>query len=189
MIHSRLISNAQFNDAIDLANPRGLELASMEQSHSDIFLEVDKPGKYKADALITKKKNLVLIVKTADCMPILISDGYKVGAVHIGWKGLENSIFYKTISKFNLSKLKVSIGPHAQKCCYEVKEDLESKFSMHCIRKENKIYLNLSKEIQEYCEVNKIDIEVNELCTVENKKYNSYRRDKTNNRQWSSVWI
>jgi len=122
-------------------------------------------------------------------MPILISDGKKVGVIHSGWKGLENKIFYKTISQFDVSKLKVSIGPHAQKCCYEVKQDLEKKFSKHCVKKENKIYLNLKNEIVDYCNENKIEIELIKECTIENKKYNSYRRDKTTKRQLSTVWI
>jgi len=189
MIHSKLISNGQFNDAFDLEHTKGFEVASMEQSHSDVYLEVDKPGVYQADALLTKQKNLILVVKTADCMPVLITDGEKVGVVHIGWKGLENKIFYKTISKFDTSKLKVSIGPHAQKCCYEVKQDLASKFSEHCIKKENKIFLDLTKEIKEYCQTNDIELELSVECTIENKKYNSYRRDKTIKRQLSSTWI
>ena len=189
MIHSKLISNGKYYDSFDLEETKGFEVASMEQSHSDVFLEVAKPGVYQADALITKKKNLMLVVKTADCMPVLITDGEKVGVVHIGWKGLENKIFYKIISKFDKSKLKVSIGPHAQKCCYEVKEDLELKFSEHCLKEENKIYLDLTKEIKEYCETNSIELEMIVECTIENKKYNSYRRDKTNKRQLSSTWI
>jgi hypothetical protein len=189
MIHSKLISNGQFNDAFDLEHTKGFEVASMEQSHSDVFLEVDKPGVYQADALITKQKNLMLVVKTADCMPVLITDGEKVGVVHIGWRGLENKIFYKAISKFNTSNIKVSIGPHAQKCCYEVKEDLEIKFSKHCLKEENKIYLDLTKEIKDYCDTNSIELEYFVECTIENKKYNSYRRDKTNKRQMSSIWI
>ena len=79
MIHSKLIPNGQFNNASDIDKISGLKIAVMEQSHSDIFLEVDKPGIYKADALITNKKNLRLAVKTADCMPVLISDSKKVG--------------------------------------------------------------------------------------------------------------
>ncbi len=189
MIHSKLIPNGQFNNAFDIKENTDLQIASMEQSHSDVFLEVDKPGVYKADALFTKHKNIALIVKTADCMPVLISDKQKVGVVHIGWKGLENKIFNKIISNFDLSKLKVSIGPYAQKCCYEVKEDLESKFSEHCLKVENKIYLDLSMEIKEFCQFNKIELEVSDICTVENEKYNSYRRDKTKNRQLSKVWI
>jgi len=189
MIHSKLIPNGQFNNASDVDKISGLKIAVMEQSHSDVFLEVDKPGIYKADALITNKKNLRLAVKTADCMPVLISDSKKVGVIHIGWKGLENKIFYKTISKFDLLNLKVSIGPHAQICCYEVKEDLEVKFNQYCIKEKNKIYLDLNKEIKEFCNSNQIKVEVTDVCTIENKKYNSYRRDKTKNRQSSIIWI
>ena len=189
MIHSKLIPNGQFNEAFDFEDTEALELASMEQSHSDVYLEVNKPGIYKADALITKEKNLTLVVKTADCMPVLITDDEKIGVIHIGWKGLENNIFYKTITKFNLSKLKVSIGPHAQKCCYEIKKDLETKFKKHCFRDKNKIYLSLSNEIKKFCEENNIDYEIIDICTIEDFKYNSYRRDRTKNRQWSFLWI
>ena len=189
MIHSKLISNGQFNEAFDFDIAKDLAFATMEQSHSNVFLEINEPGNYKADALITKEKNLTLIVKTADCMPVLISDEEKIGVIHIGWKGLENNIFYKTISKFNLSKLKISIGPHAQECCYEVKIDLETKFKKYCCRNNNKIYLNLSKEIEEFSEKNGIELEIIDKCTIEDKKYNSYRRDKTDNRQWSFLWI
>ena len=189
MIYSDLIPNVQFNNSFDLEEPYGLEIASMEQSHSDISLEVHNPGKYKADALITKKSKLALVVKTADCMPVIVTDEEKIGVIHIGWKGLENKIFHKTILNFNLSQLKVSIGPHAQKCCYEVKEDLKLKFSKYCINDGNKIYLDLSMQIKEFCIKNNIDIEISKICTIENKKYNSYRRNKTKNRQRSLVWI
>tara|TARA_B100000131_G_C17812603_1_gene490289 strand:- start:75 stop:653 length:579 start_codon:yes stop_codon:yes gene_type:complete len=192
MIQSQLIPNAHFDEALSSENSDeidSLDMCFMEQSHSDIFIEVDKPGKYKADALITRNKRLALVVLTADCLPVLISDDEKIGVIHIGWKGLENRIFYKTISNFNLEKLKVSIGPHAQKCCYEVKEDLESKFRKYCLKKENKIYLDLSKDIKEFCGDNKIDIEISTICTIENQKYNSYRRNKTENRQRSFLWI
>ena len=63
MIHSKLIPNGQFNNAFDIKENTDLQIASMEQSHSDVFLEVDKPGVYKADALFTKHKNIALIVK------------------------------------------------------------------------------------------------------------------------------
>ena len=72
MIHSKLIPNGQFNEAFDVETTKDLELALMEQSHSDVYLEVNQPGIYKADALITKEKNLTLVVKTADCMLSLI---------------------------------------------------------------------------------------------------------------------
>ncbi len=41
MINSDLIPNAQFNDSDDLENLYDLEIASMDQSHSDVSLKVD----------------------------------------------------------------------------------------------------------------------------------------------------
>ena len=49
MIHSKLIPNGQFSDALDIEQSTGLNIASMQQTHSDVVLEVDKPGIYKAD--------------------------------------------------------------------------------------------------------------------------------------------
>ena len=190
MIKSNLIKNAEFrNKHNSKPNLKLGSFADMNQTHSDIVLEIDKKGTYEADALVTETKNLKLIVKTADCMPVLISDEKKVGVIHIGRKGDENKIFLKTIKKFKLSNLKVSIGPHAQKCCYEIKDDLFKKFPESTVMKQSKKYLDLSKEIIRFCIENNIDFENSSICTIDSDLFNSYRRDNTNLRQWSIVWI
>ena len=191
MIQSKLIPNGKFNNSDAFQKPQISRYALMKQFHSDIVVEVSKPGTYKADGIITEEKRLAVVVQTADCMPVLMYDEKKVGALHIGWRGLENRIFSRSLKYFNLSNLKVSIGPHAQKCCYEVKEDLESNLSLkpYCISKDKKIFLNLSKAIIEFCRMNNWPIEVSEICTICDEKYNSYRRDQTNDRQWSFAWI
>ena len=190
MINSNLIKNVEFlNKHNSKQNLRTGSFADMNQTHSDIVLEIDKKGTYEADALVTETKNLKLVVKTADCMPVVISDKKKVGVIHIGWKGVENKIFFKTIKKFNLNDLKVSIGPHAQKCCYEIKDDLFEKFPESTIMKESKRYLDLSNEIRRFCTKNNIEFEISTTCTIDSDSFNSYRRDKTDLRQWSIVWI
>ena len=190
MINSNLIKNVEFqNKNHSKKNLKIGSYADMNQTHSDIVLEIDKKGTYKADALVTETKDLKLVVKTADCMPVIISDGLKVGVIHIGWKGVENKIFFKTIKKFNLNNLKVSIGPHAQKCCYEIKDDLFKKFPQSTIIEQSKKYLDLSKEIVRFCIENNIEFENSFPCTIDSNSYNSYRRDKTDFRQWSIVWI
>ena len=190
MINSNLIKNVEFqNKNYSKQNLKLDSFADMNQTHSDVVLEIDKKGTYEADALITETKNLKLVVKTADCMPVVISDGKKVGVIHIGWKGVENKIFFKTIKKFNLSNLKVSIGPHAQKCCYEIKDDLFKKFPELTIQRHRKKYLDLSKEIEIFCIKNNIDFENSSICTIGSDSFNSYRRDNTDLRQWSIVWI
>ena len=121
MINSNLIKNVEFlNKHNSKQNLKLGSFADMNQTHSDIVLEIDKKGTYEADALITETKNLKLVVKTADCMPVVISDGKKVGVIHIGWKGVENKIFFKTIKKFNLNILFISYINKTYKSSYQV---------------------------------------------------------------------
>ena len=62
-------------------------LSSMNQTHSNTVLSVDKSGEYQCDALISKQSGLGLLVKTADCLPILVKSNHKISAIHAGWRG------------------------------------------------------------------------------------------------------
>ena len=55
--------------------------------------------------------------------------------------------------------------------------------------KEDKKYLDLSKEIVNFCIDNNLEFENSSQCTIDNNSFNSYRRDKTNLRQRSMIWI
>ena len=50
-------------------------------------------------------------------------------------------------------------------------------------------YLDLSNEIEKFCIKNNIEFEKSLTCTIDSDSFNSYRRDKTDLRQWSFVWI
>ena len=174
----------QAKETVDSSN-----VASMIQTHSDNVIEVNKDGTYKADGLITSVENLKLVVLTADCMPVILIDNSKVGAIHIGWKGLENKIFYKALKYFDKNQLQVFIGPYAKNCCYEIQSDLQDKFPKYTMTNDKKLYLDLSKEIYNFCTENDIQIKISDDCTIHNESYNSYRRDKTSLRQGTFVWI
>ena len=195
MIKSKSISNAIFTNCEDgsiseiLKNFKMKEYSEMHQTHSDKFLIIKQSGIYKADALITNEKNLPLIVKTADCMPILVSDDINVSAIHAGWRGLQKKILEKTLSSFNKPTLKVFIGPHAQKCCYEVKNDVAFYFKKFIVKREGKIFLNMTGVVQNYLNTFKIKYEISDDCTICNPDYFSYRENKTPNRQFGIIWI
>ena len=190
MISSKLIPNVNFHNKLGTKFLTDInEVASMKQTHSNVVLEINKSGIYEADALVTSKKNLMLVVSTADCMPVVLSDNIKVGIIHIGWKGIENKIFFNTIKKFNNKKLKISIGPHAKSCCYEIQNDLKIKFPDFTIERDNKKFLDLSGDIKRFCKDNNIELEIANECTIGDTSFNSYRRDKTLLRQKSTVWI
>jgi YfiH family protein len=99
-----------------------------------------KPGvlgdeKY-CDALISRTPKILLAVKTADCVPILLSDPKTsaFAAVHAGWRGTSSSIAVRAIEQLqseyavNPQDLRAAIGPGANSCCYEVGAEVVKVF-------------------------------------------------------------
>ena len=200
MIESSLIKNSYFSSKEDgtnlnnivkdvsLTERKSLYVAQMKQTHSNQIKQVDVEGTYFSDAIITSKKNISLVVKTADCMPVLIETDKCIGALHIGWRGLQNNIFELSIQKLIGKNIRVSIGPHAKSCCYEVQKDVAKIFPDVTDTKKGKLYLNLSNQLSQYCQLNKIDLEVSDICTICNNEFWSYRENKTPERQYSLIW-
>lgn len=65
----------------------------------------------ECDALITSNKNFSLGIKTADCVPVSLTDGEKIGIAHIGWRGLCSDLYEKVSSLFKIENLEVHVGP------------------------------------------------------------------------------
>ena len=90
----------------------------------------------KADIVLTDDNALAVAVQTADCLPLLLVDPTAgvVAAAHAGWRGLAASAprvaVDRIVSDFNGRRgdLMVAIGPAIGACCYEVGEDVRSRF-------------------------------------------------------------
>jgi YfiH family protein len=88
------------------------------------------------DALISSTPNILLAVKTADCVPILIGDSSSgaFAAVHAGWRGTSASIVKHAVRKLETEfgarreTMRAAIGPAANTCCYEVGDEVISVF-------------------------------------------------------------
>ena len=196
MIRSQNINNAFFSSANDGSLEEILEtigfqnqVATMDQTHSSEIAFADSNISYKCDAIYTNKIKLPLVVKTADCVPLLMESSKGVSATHAGWRGLEKSIFEKSLDIHEISSLKISIGPHARKCCYEVGAELLETFNNSINKVNDKCYLDLTKNIKQFAFENNINLEDTNVCTICNKEYFSYRKNKTNERQFSFIWI
>ena len=104
----------------------------------------------KCDAIITKQRNIVIGVLTADCAPLILYDPKKemISVIHAGWKGAIKGIVKKVI-KFFIKKgsksknLIVVIGPCISQNNYEVKEDFVKKFLK--IDKKNRLFFKFYK--------------------------------------------
>ena len=88
------------------------------------------------DALVSNTADVLLGVKTADCVPILLGDPvtHAFAAVHAGWRGTSGSILKHAIGALEreygsrAEHLCAAIGPAANVCCYEVGSDVIDVF-------------------------------------------------------------
>jgi hypothetical protein len=113
-------------------------LATLRQIHSDIIHHVDSvPDEPLAgDGLITATPGLLLGIQTADCLPIVIVDTRRraVGVFHAGWRGTVQRIVEKGVGEMQRcfgsrpQDLQAAIGPGIGGCCYEVGEEVRTKF-------------------------------------------------------------
>ena len=194
MIESKLIPNAFFSDKSvksvnNLKDNVGIRfIASMNQTHSNVVSFVKSPRVYDSDGIYTEKPKLGLVVQTADCMPILLNDKKRIGAIHSGWRGLKNNIVEKAIKKFDVNQLSISIGPHAQSCCYEIKEDVKKYFNDYTEVRDDIFFLNMSQVLKDLSEEQGFQLEISSICTICNSSYNSYRENKTSKRQFGVIW-
>lgn len=90
----------------------------------------------ECDALITDLPGIVLLIRVADCVPILLYDPVRrvVAVVHAGWKGTVADIAGATIARMvgkygcRPSDVLAGIGPAIGACCFNVKEDVAEQF-------------------------------------------------------------
>jgi hypothetical protein len=113
-------------------------LVTLRQIHSDLIYRVDSLPKQPlaGDGLISDTPGLVLAIQTADCLPIILADRKRraVGVFHAGWRGTVKRIIEKGVGEMRKHfgsdprNLVAAIGPGVQGCCYEVGEEVRTKF-------------------------------------------------------------
>lgn len=107
------------------------------QTHSDIVVCTDTPRgldvePQKADAIFTNNPNVTLMMRFADCVPILIFDPIEkvIGIIHAGWHGTVNEIAAKSIKMIVHSygskpkNIHAFIGPSICPVHYEVGDNV-----------------------------------------------------------------
>jgi hypothetical protein len=102
----------------------GKQAAFMRQTHGNKILKVVKNGIYDCDGLVTTEKDLVIAVKTADCLPLTLYNEKEntAAVVHMGWRSAARNIL--SALNTDLSDYIAIAGPGLRKCCYNVGEDL-----------------------------------------------------------------
>jgi polyphenol oxidase len=134
------------------------------QVHSDRVICTRLPRKQhelhqKADAILTDRPGLTLLMRFADCVPILLYDPRKkvIGIVHAGWKGTVSKIVVNAVQMMgtfygtNPKDLLAGIGPSIAVHHYEVgpdvitaaKESLGNEIIEYILSKNGSTYFDL----------------------------------------------
>lgn len=88
----------------------------------------------KTDGLITSSPGLALMLRFADCQPILLYDRARhvLGLIHAGWRGLAQGMAHRAVEAMQRAfgsdplDLLAALGPAIGPCCYEVGDDVAS---------------------------------------------------------------
>ena len=134
----RVLQNrASFFRAVGAADMRAITL---RQIHSDIAHCIHEGNANEeapqGDALFTRLPGILLVVQTADCVPILLADAKNrvVAAIHAGWRGTLARIAVKTLGRMKMEfgtrpgDVIAALGPAIGRCCYEVGSDVARDF-------------------------------------------------------------
>lgn len=165
-----------------------------------------------ADGSYTQQKNLICAVKTADCLPVFITNkqGNFVAILHCGWRGLAKGIianFFKQINHLNLNcqDLLFLLGPAIGPDVFEVGEDVLEQFKLNnfdlyntAFKKinniNNKYLVNIYQIAQiglKQFNINNNQIFSDNWCTFsQSELFHSYRREQQSpNRMLNLIWI
>jgi len=97
---------------------------------ADYFKDISHPFE-EGDALLTIEEDVTLAVFTADCIPILLWDGYTgaVSAIHAGWRSTVLDIVGLAVEKLCAfasypKHIRATIGPGIGVCCFETGQEV-----------------------------------------------------------------
>ncbi|MBO4707000.1 MAG: polyphenol oxidase family protein [Elusimicrobiaceae bacterium] len=185
------------------------KILGLKQVHEDKIININSDedlaayksqNLHEADGWLLSLPQTGVMILTADCVPLYLwsADGKYVSLTHCGWRGIVQELPKKAaemIKAKTQEKLQAYIGPHIKDCCFEVKEDVASRFPKETIiQRKNKIFVDLDKAI--ILQLTSAGVDEKEIqtgchcqCTCCNKKdFFSYRRDGTKDALLSFVY-
>lgn len=163
-------------------------LVQMEQVHgTKIAVNPTEELIKGVDGLITDEEGVVLVSRTADCLPIIFADMVKkqIGLSHQGWKGLLKELPSKMVEKMKeqgseVKNIGVFIGPGADVCCYELGRETARLFpSLGVQVRYGKPYLDMKKLAFSQLELAGVpheNIIASPDCTMHQDEFFSYRK-------------
>jgi hypothetical protein len=192
-----VFQKTRFLKALGILQNQTFQAHQVHSSHildsQDIILDRPLDG----DGILIDTPELFGIIRTADCVPILIVDPglQRVGMIHAGWKGTADHILRNGIKAFmgqpttELKQLILAIGPCIRSCCYAVGGNVKQQF----LQKGHDInslftgrHLDLVKaNLLDAYNLGIVQVLDCELCTsCQHHSFYSHRKNRDEGRMW-----
>lgn len=121
--------------ALSAALPEVERWVWLNQAHGTALFDADQtapPALPDADASMTRAAGCALVIMTADCLPVMLSDskGTQVAAVHAGWRGLAEGVLDRAVAAFDCSPDEIFawLGPAIGQAAFEVGAEVRAAF-------------------------------------------------------------
>ena len=184
----------------------GVRFARLNQVHGADVVVVDGPvGRDEVpsgDALVTARRGLGLMVRVADCVPVLLADPRAgvVGAAHAGRVGAAAGVLPAVVTAMTelaarVSDIEVLLGPAVCGSCYEVpaamRAEVDSRLPGSAVRtRSGTPGLDLRAGLyHQLVELGVGRVGADPRCTVEDRALYSHRRDGRTGRQAAITWL
>jgi len=155
----------------------------------------------ESDYVVTALPGVGLGVATADCMPVILYDCVQrvAAAVHAGWRGLVSGVVENALDTLKanygtkIADVICLVGPSARACCYEVGKDFAAQATAMNRDSEKALEFAINRRGGREFFDNERFLRYSMLhyglpdgnmdfswsaCTICNKLYCSYRREK-----------
>ncbi|SFG89271.1 conserved hypothetical protein [Neptunomonas qingdaonensis] len=189
------LNRSRLLDEIGVQNAQWLT-----QVHGTGCVEAKPDGLiHEADACWTDQAGLACVIMTADCLPVVLTDGNKVAAAHAGWRGLADGVLETTLAQFSGSEVYVWLGPAIGPDAFEVGEEVRQQFCDHlpssaeCFRAS----VNNGKWLADLYQLARLrllragvqHISGGNFCTYSDPaQFFSYRREQQTGRMATLIW-
>jgi len=168
----------------------GAELCDLVQVHGADVAVVDPDGPVTrpvADAVATRQPDVVLMVRVADCVPVLFvaPEVGAVAAAHCGRPGLLAGVVPRTVETlcaWGDTSITAWIGPHVCGACYEVPAEMQDEVAgavpaSRATTSWGTPSLDLGAGVRAQLEEHGVTVVDVSRCTRESPDLYSYRRD------------
>lgn len=163
---------------------RSIPLVRMNQVHGVRCAWIESPPLQDetvlegVDAMVCTVPDCIIAVRTADCLPVMVTHEHMIAGIHAGRRGLEDGIIAGVLQEMvdrvgSTDGFGVWVGPAICVSCYQIDRELDRHMDLA---------LGAVNQIASVLPLGRVQLMLSGECTCCTNRYYSYRRDGTKER-------